>query len=271
MVIWRQSLEHLRSCRCGHADAAKGNMHGFEVLTMGLVDAAVQALLSAKPPQRTGAHGDPDVRGDDRGRTPRLVGSVLHPLARHGRLGGQHPVEQHAIGDCATESAKPRSHGGNEDARPPGRSCRSSATARCTRSIGACSCPAPIPTQSFDGASPRRPMSAAIATGGCRSRGRIPTPSSSRGAAAANCASVSRPAAAGSSFDHSEWYPSRSQCTARSRASPPSRPAVTPTPRRTGVGMSIAASPILAWATTRASIPQWHADEPSRGHGRYLP
>ena len=76
---------------------------------------------------------------------------------------------------------------------------------------------------------------AAIWTGWCRSRGRTPTPSSSCGAAAAKCASVSRAGKAGSSFDHSEWYPRCSQRTARSRANPASRPAVMPSPRRIGV------------------------------------
>ena len=65
-------------------------------------------------------------------------------------------------------------------------------------------------------------------------------PSSIRGAAAAKCASVSRPEAAGSSFDHSEWYPRCSQWAANSRASPASRPAVMPSPRGVGVEVIMA-------------------------------
>ena len=82
-----QSLEHLRSRRCGHADAAELNVHGLEVLAMALVDVAVVALLVAEPLPRAGAHCDADVGGDDRGGTSGLVGSFLHPSARLRPLG----------------------------------------------------------------------------------------------------------------------------------------------------------------------------------------
>ena len=84
--------------------------------TMGLVDVAVVALLVAEPLPRAGADGDADVRRDDRGCASRLVGSFVHPSARLRRLGGQHPVEQDAVGDRATEAAHPRSHGCHDDA-----------------------------------------------------------------------------------------------------------------------------------------------------------
>jgi hypothetical protein len=80
-------------------------MHGLEVPAMGLVDGAVTALLGAEPLQRTGADGDADVGGDDRGSASAVLGSFLHPAVCLRRLGGQHPVEQHAIGDCPTEAA----------------------------------------------------------------------------------------------------------------------------------------------------------------------
>jgi hypothetical protein len=57
-MVRRQSVEHLRSRRCGHADAAEGNIHGFEEQTMGLIDVAVAALLVVEPLPCAGAHGD---------------------------------------------------------------------------------------------------------------------------------------------------------------------------------------------------------------------
>ena len=62
-------------------DAAEPNVHGFEVLTVGLIDVAVVALLLAEPLPCAGAHGDADIQGDDRGGPSRLVGSLLHPAA----------------------------------------------------------------------------------------------------------------------------------------------------------------------------------------------
>jgi hypothetical protein len=35
-------------------------------------------------------------------------------------LGRQHPVEQHAVGDRATQATESRPHGGDDDARPLG-------------------------------------------------------------------------------------------------------------------------------------------------------
>jgi len=58
------------------------------MLTVGLSDVAVVALLVAEPPPCAGAQDDWDVRGEDRGG-----------------LGGQHPVEQDAAGDRTTEMA----------------------------------------------------------------------------------------------------------------------------------------------------------------------
>ena len=86
-VVRRQSVEHPRSRRCGHADAAEGNVHGLEVLTMGLIDVAVAALLGAVPLPCAGAHGDADIGRDDRGSASRLVGSLPHPAARLGGYG----------------------------------------------------------------------------------------------------------------------------------------------------------------------------------------
>jgi hypothetical protein len=63
-------------------DAAEPNVHGFEVLTVGLIDVAVVALLLAEPLPCAGAHGDADIQGDDRGGPSRLVGSLLHPSGR---------------------------------------------------------------------------------------------------------------------------------------------------------------------------------------------
>jgi hypothetical protein len=48
-VVQRELVEHPRSRRCGHADAAERNVHCFEVLTMALIDVAVVALLVAEP------------------------------------------------------------------------------------------------------------------------------------------------------------------------------------------------------------------------------
>jgi hypothetical protein len=60
-MVRRQSVEHPRSRRCGHADAAEGNVHGFEVPTMGFIDVAVAALLVVEPLACGPAHRDNDV------------------------------------------------------------------------------------------------------------------------------------------------------------------------------------------------------------------
>ena len=125
-----------------------------EVPTMGFIDVAVAALLVVEPLPCARAHGDTDVGRDDRGAASRLIGSLVHPAARLGGMGGQHPVEQDAVGDRATEIAHPRSHGCDDDARPLRKELTSSATARCTRWIGARSWPDPTPIQSFAGSEP---------------------------------------------------------------------------------------------------------------------
>src|SRR5687767_12443602 len=85
--------------RCGDADTAQRDVHGFEVPAMSLVDLAVTAFVVAQSLQRGGTHGDADVqRGDGRGN-PFAFGPLPHPLARSGRLRGQHPVEQDTVGD----------------------------------------------------------------------------------------------------------------------------------------------------------------------------
>ena len=164
-MVRREPVEDPGSRRCGHADAAEPNVHGLEVPAVGRIDVAVVALLVAEPLSGAGTHGDADVRGDDRGSTSRLVGSLLYPAARLYRLSGQHPVEQDAIGDRATEMAHPWSHGRHDDAGPLREGSRNSATACRTRWIGLFSWPDPTPTQSFIGSSPRRASSAAIWAG----------------------------------------------------------------------------------------------------------
>ena len=87
-MVRRQSVEHPRSRRCGHADAAEGNVHGLEVLTMGLIDVAVAAL-----PRRGAAalRRGPRRRGHRTRRPGRRVPPGRLPAApsgapgRHGR------------------------------------------------------------------------------------------------------------------------------------------------------------------------------------------
>jgi hypothetical protein len=74
-------------------------------------------LFVAETLQRAGADGDADVRGDEGARTSHLVRSFLDPSPRLHRLGRQHPVEQYAVGDCATKTAQPWPHGRQKDAR----------------------------------------------------------------------------------------------------------------------------------------------------------
>ena len=70
-----------------------------------------------KAPTRARAYGDPHV-GRDEGRGAALLrGSLAYPFARPRRLGGQHPVQQDAIGNRAAEAAQARSHRGHHDAR----------------------------------------------------------------------------------------------------------------------------------------------------------
>ena len=87
---------------------------------MGLVDGAIDALLRMKAPARVRAQGDPHIGRDDGRGATLLCGSLAHPFARPRGLGRQHPVQQNAIADRATEAAQPRSHRSHHDARGVG-------------------------------------------------------------------------------------------------------------------------------------------------------
>jgi hypothetical protein len=160
----------------------------------------------------------------------RLVGSVLHPAARLAAWAGSIQLSRtpSAIAPPSWHRwvAWRRRPGGSAPGGAPGARPRPAAGGGSARAADRIR---PDPqrrrVQPEPGDLRRDPERPVVVEGS------TPTPSSSCGAAAAHWASVSRPAEAGSSFDQSQWYPSWAPRTARSRASPASRPAVTPSPR----------------------------------------
>ena len=144
-VVRRQSVEHLRSCRCGHTDGAERSIHSLEVPAMGLIDAAVTALFVAEPLLRVGAHGNAHVRSDQRGRMSRLFSSLQDPSTGHRSLAGSIQLSS-----TPSAIAPPRRHicdriPATTMRVPTGRSSRRSATACRTTSTGARARPHPDP------------------------------------------------------------------------------------------------------------------------------
>src|SRR5215207_2766053 len=85
-VVGGEGLNDLRALRSCDPDGSDRDIDGCEVLSMALVDGAIEALLLAKALRRPGANSDTDVGRDDRRGAPARRGSLLHPLARTRRM-----------------------------------------------------------------------------------------------------------------------------------------------------------------------------------------
>ena len=123
-------------------------------------------------------------------------------------MGGQHPVEQDTVGDCATEAAQPRSHGCHDDARPLREELPQLGDGslhdvdRCAQLAG------PDPDPELGGIEPeavdlRRDPDRLMSVEGKDAHAELEL----RGGGGELCERL-QAGAAGSSFDHSEWYPS---------------------------------------------------------------
>ena len=96
-----------RSRRCGNAHASERDIHRREVLAMALVDAAVMAFLVAESLQRAGPTATRTYKATTGAARPAASAPSCTQRRASALPVGQHPVEEHAVGNRATEAAQP--------------------------------------------------------------------------------------------------------------------------------------------------------------------